>query len=66
MQVSVGDRIIIKPHHAGEPSRDCVVVEIHGSDGQPPYVVRWADSGHDTLFFPGPDATVHHFEHAPK
>ena len=66
MQVSIGDRIIIKPHHAGEHFRDCVVVEIHGPDGQPPYVVRWADSGHDTLFFPGPDVTIHHFEHAPQ
>jgi hypothetical protein len=25
--------------------------------------VRWGDSGHETLFFPGPDASVEHFEH---
>jgi hypothetical protein len=25
--------------------------------------VRWEDSDHDTLFFPGPDATVEHYEH---
>jgi hypothetical protein len=26
-------------------------------------VVRWADSGHETLFFPGSDAVLQHFEH---
>jgi hypothetical protein len=32
-----------------------------GDDGGPPYRVRWgSDGGHETLFFPGPDATVHH------
>jgi hypothetical protein len=31
-----------------------------------PYVVRWGDVGHETLFFPGPDATVEHLEQAAK
>lgn len=66
MQAKVGDRIIIEPHHPGEPRRDCQVLEIHGSDGEPPYIVRWADSEHETLFFPGPDATIQHFEGAPR
>jgi hypothetical protein len=25
--------------------------------------VRWEDTGHETLFFPGSDAVVQHFEH---
>jgi hypothetical protein len=29
-------------------------------------VVRWEDSDHSTLFFPGPDAALEHFEHAGK
>lgn len=64
MRASVGDRIVIRGHRIGEANRDCEVVEVRGQDGGPPYVVRWGDSGHDTLFFPGPDAEVHHFEHA--
>ena len=28
-----------------------------------PYVVRWDDSGHRCLFFPGPDASVQYFAH---
>jgi hypothetical protein len=63
MHVNVGDRIIIKGHRVGEPDRDGEVLEIHGPDGGPPYLVRWADSGHEALFFPGSDATVQHFEH---
>lgn len=64
MQASVGDRIIVRGHHLGEPDRDCEVLEVRGTDGGPPYVVRWADSGHEALFFPGSDAAVQHFERA--
>ena len=63
MQASVGYLIIIKGHHIGEPDRDCEVIEVRGSDGGPPYLVRWEDSGHEGLYFPGPDASVQHFEH---
>jgi hypothetical protein len=58
MQAKAGDRIVIKGHHVGEPDRDCQVIEVHGDDGGPPYLVRWEDSDHDTLFFPGLDASV--------
>jgi len=63
MYVAAGDRIIIKGHHTGEPDRDCEVLEVRGENGAPPYLVRWADSGHQALFYPGPDAFVQHFEH---
>jgi hypothetical protein len=36
---------------------------VHGADGAPPYVVRWSDSGRESLVFPGPDAYVQHFSH---
>jgi hypothetical protein len=62
MRASVGDRIVIAGHRMGEPERDCEVLEVRGPDGGPPFVVRWCDSGHETLFFPGADATVQHFE----
>ena len=64
MHASVGDRIIIMGHRVGEPDIDGEVLEVRGLDGGPPYMVRWGDSGHETLFFPGSDATVQHFEHA--
>ena len=58
MRAAVGDRIVIRGHRAGEPSRDCEVLEVRGADGGPPYLVRWEDSDHESLFFPGSDATV--------
>ena len=64
MRASVGDRIIIQGHRVGEPERDCEVIEVRGADGGPPYLVRWGDSGHESLFFPGSDAMVKHYEQA--
>lgn len=64
MRASVGDRIVIHPHRLGEPERDCEVLEVRGVDGEPPYAVRWEENGHVAIFFPGPDATVQHFEHS--
>ena len=64
MIATAGDKIVIKGHHLGEPDRDCVVLEVRGQDGGPPYRVRWGDTGHESLFFPGSDASVHHYEHA--
>ena len=63
MHAAVGDRIVIKGHRVGEPERDGQILEVHGDDGAPPYVVRWDDDGHEVLFFPGSDAAVEHLEH---
>jgi hypothetical protein len=63
MKASVGDRIVIRGHRVGEPDRDCVVLEVHGEEGTAPFLVRWDDNGHESLFFPGPDAEVHHYPH---
>lgn len=65
MQARPGDRIVIKGHKIGEHDRDCKVIEVHGKDGAPPYLVRWGDSGHETLFFPGPDASVEKLQPVP-
>jgi len=64
MQAAVGDRLIIKGHRVGEPDRDCLVIEVGGADGGPPYRVRWDETGHESFFFPGTDAVIQHFEHA--
>ena len=60
MQAAVGDRISIGGHHVGEPDRDGEVLEVRGVMGAPPYLVRWSDTGHESLLFPGSDARIHH------
>jgi hypothetical protein len=64
MKASKGDRIVIRGHRIGEPNRDCEVLDVRGVDGAPPYLVRWEDSAQETLFFPGSDAAVEHYDHA--
>ncbi len=59
MGAGVGDRVVVRSVHVDEPLRDGEVVEVHGQDGGPPYVVRWSDPGHEGLFFRGPDASSH-------
>ena len=61
MRAEVGDRLVIKGHNVGDHDRDGEVLEVHGDQGMPPWVVRWSDDGHEGLFFPGPDAAVEHF-----
>jgi hypothetical protein len=65
MHANVGDRIVVRGHHVGDTDRRGEIVEVHGADGAPPYVVRWSD-GHEGLFFPGPDATVEHESAGPR
>ena len=62
MQASVGDRLVVHSTHVDGPVRDGEILEVHGHDGLPPYVVRWSDDGHTTLVFPGADASVQHFD----
>ena len=66
MRAEVGDRLVIKGHHVGEHDRDAEILEVHGEDGGPPFLVRWSDDGHKGLFFPGSDATVEHFKRSRK
>lgn len=63
MRASVGDRLIVHGAHLDDPVRDGEILEVRGENGEPPYVVRWSDTGHEGFIFPGPDATIQHFEH---
>ena len=58
MFAKVGDRILVRGNRTGQPDRNCVVLEVHHKDGEPPYVVKWDDSDRQDLYFPGSDATV--------
>jgi hypothetical protein len=57
-----GDRLVVRSLHVGGPVRDGEILEVRHDDGSPPYVVRWSDTGHQALVFPGPDAFVEHFQ----
>ena len=57
MQASVGDRLHVHGRTVGERDRVVEIVEVRGTQGGPPYLVRDVD-GHETLVFPGPDAVV--------
>ncbi|WP_202977023.1 dsRBD fold-containing protein [Ornithinimicrobium flavum] len=58
MRATPGARIVMAATHVGEPTRDGRILEVHGPDGGPPYVVEWSD-GHTGLIFPGPGSVLH-------
>jgi hypothetical protein len=67
MRATVGDMLVVRGHRQGEPDRMGEVLEVHGTDGGPPFLVRWDDDGHVGLVFPGPDAAIDKVEHrAPR
>jgi hypothetical protein len=65
MHATIGDRIVVRAAHEGQASRDGEVVEVRGADGAPPYLVRWSDNGHTTLYFPAADSFIAPYEPAP-
>lgn len=60
MHASVGDLIHVSGTHVSDHERDGEILEVRGKDGTPPYIVRWFDTGHEALVFPGPDASIRH------
>lgn len=58
MRAHVGDRLIVESNQVGQPRRVAVVVALHHPDGTPPYLVRWMDTDHVGVFFPGTNARV--------
>jgi hypothetical protein len=64
MRARVGNQIRVRGHHEGEPDRCGEVVAVRGPGDTPPFVVRWDDSDHEMLFFPGSDAIVESFDPA--
>jgi hypothetical protein len=58
MKADVGDWLVIKGATTEIADQRGVITEVCGADGAPPYVVRWATSGHVATVFPGSDALV--------
>jgi hypothetical protein len=56
----VGDRVVVRGHHVGEPARYGEVLEVVGEYGAAPYLVRWELDGHVSRFYPSSDAHIEH------
>jgi len=59
MRAQVGDELTVKGRHQGDGDRHGEIIKVDGSDGAPPYVVRWQD-GHESVFFPSSDTEIEH------
>lgn len=58
MQAHQGDELIVRGHRTGQPDRTGQVLEARGQGDTQPFLVRWDDNGHTTLFYPGTDCVV--------
>jgi len=58
MKASVGDRIVVASRKLQGQVREGEVLTVADAEGNGPYLVRWADTGKESLYFPGPDAHV--------
>jgi len=57
-QAKPGDVVVVHGHTTGDPGRTGVILEVlGGGSGHEHYRVRW-DEEHESLFWPGSDATV--------
>lgn len=63
MQARVGDELTVRGRHQGDEDRHGTIIRVDGSNGAPPYLVRWRD-GHESVFFPASGTEVEH--HAAK
>ena len=66
MYASKGDRLVIHSQHVDGPVRDGEILDARGPEGSPPFVVRWSDTGHESLSSQVRDASVEHFHHERK
>ena len=57
MHARTGDEIVVETTVLGSPSRRGKILEVTGEGDREHYRVRW-DDGHESVYFPGPDARV--------
>jgi len=58
MFARIGDWLLVESRSEDRHARRGQIVGVERSDGLPPYRVRWADTDHEALVFPGPDSRV--------
>jgi hypothetical protein len=59
-EARAGDEIVVEASHQGAGPRKGEILEVLVESGRERYRVRWDDTGHETLFFPGPTTSVVH------
>ncbi|GEB53406.1 MULTISPECIES: DUF1918 domain-containing protein [Streptomyces] len=57
MQANSGDHLLMHGRVVGQNDREAEIVEVMGTNGEPPYRVRFED-GHEAVLSPGPDSVV--------
>ncbi|MGO8872645.1 MAG: DUF1918 domain-containing protein [Acidimicrobiales bacterium] len=57
MHANKGDRIVVESATVDSARRSGEILEVMGGPAGEHYRVRW-DDGHESEFFPGPDARV--------
>lgn len=57
MKAQAGDWVVVHSHLEARPIRRALILAV-GAGGEPPYTVRWTDTDHEAVLFPGPDATI--------
>lgn len=57
MRANAGDRIVVETTTLNTLRRQGEVIEAVGEGDRRHYRVRWQD-GHESIYFPGPDARV--------
>ena len=58
VQTQPGDVVVVHGHTTGDPGRTGVILEVlDAASGREHYRVRW-DEEHESLYWPGSDATV--------
>ncbi|NUT49041.1 MAG: DUF1918 domain-containing protein [Saccharothrix sp.] len=58
MKAHAGDWIVVESPQVGTARRIGQVLRVDHVDGSPPYLVRWTEDDHESLFFPGPETRV--------
>ncbi|MFG2891587.1 DUF1918 domain-containing protein [Streptomyces sp. NPDC048248] len=59
MHANTGDRLLVHGRTVGHHDRVVEIIEVLGTNGDPPYRVR-AEDGHEAIMSPGPDCVVQH------
>ncbi len=58
MFARVGDQLLVHSHTTNQPDRTGTIVAIHGTNGGPPYWVRFHEDGHLRLMYPSGDCEI--------
>lgn len=59
MRAHVGDIVVVPGRNVGSAQRRGEILEVHGRDGAPPYLVRWETDNNEAVFFPTSAVQLH-------